>query len=260
MLNVVHYRNGIDNNVDDLNDIDDTRNGLLLMSLLHRPLGDGISIFEGLQFIVSLVHSVSSNILQTPNFGLTVNDIPYNLPIQANQGIPASRLTLQHFVTSKLGPVLSHFAPNNSDARQPQDTNNWPPAVILDIFYASAAVRSWGPKTFIKFVREISREYYYNDDNAESDNAMDDDTSGPGDPNTSVSDQPTPRSARYASRTANKMQATDKQEEATFSDVMDGVLALWMHPSRKGQPKGQRTQSEFAQGHDDIQRWLHGTE
>jgi HNH endonuclease len=36
--NVVHHRGGTD---DDINDINDTRNGLLLSTLLHRPWGAG---------------------------------------------------------------------------------------------------------------------------------------------------------------------------------------------------------------------------
>jgi hypothetical protein len=36
--NVVRHRGGTDDSTDDINDINDIRNGLLLTALLHRPL------------------------------------------------------------------------------------------------------------------------------------------------------------------------------------------------------------------------------
>lgn len=39
--NLVHYRGGTDDSANDINDIIDTRNGLLLICLLHRQFGTG---------------------------------------------------------------------------------------------------------------------------------------------------------------------------------------------------------------------------
>ncbi len=43
--NAVRHRGGPDHPLNDLNSVDDIRNGLLLSSCLHRPLGDGESAF-----------------------------------------------------------------------------------------------------------------------------------------------------------------------------------------------------------------------
>ena len=39
--NIVLHRGGMDTHADDLDGIDDTRNGLLLLINIHRPLGAG---------------------------------------------------------------------------------------------------------------------------------------------------------------------------------------------------------------------------
>ena len=41
-----------------------------------------------------------------------------------------------------LGVVIPRIAPHNSDARQPDNTSNCPPAIIVDHFYASAALNA----------------------------------------------------------------------------------------------------------------------
>ena len=41
ILNLVLHRGGTDTHVDDLDGIDDSRNGLLLSMVIHRPLGAG---------------------------------------------------------------------------------------------------------------------------------------------------------------------------------------------------------------------------
>jgi hypothetical protein len=45
MSNAVHHRGGTDDPVNDLNDINDIRNGLLLNKLLHVFIGNGDSAF-----------------------------------------------------------------------------------------------------------------------------------------------------------------------------------------------------------------------
>lgn len=101
--------------------------------------------------------------LKTPNFGLTVDDIPHAGAPEgafeegaageenaADEEGPASRLTLHHLNIPQLGLIIPGLAPHNSDARQPQDTSEWPP---VDLFYAAAAMNAWSPEAFIKYVR-----------------------------------------------------------------------------------------------------------
>ena len=85
----------------------------------------------------------------------TVDDIPYSPQREANEASPDSRLTLHYFVDLlELGDMITTGAPRNTDARQPQDTGEWPPAIILDLFYAVAAINAWSPKFFVKYARE----------------------------------------------------------------------------------------------------------
>src|SRR5260370_40950284 len=100
---------------------------------------------------------------QTPNFGLSVEDIPFHPARQTDVGSPDNRLTLHNFVPSDFGLMLTHFFPNNSDARQPQDPSIWPPPIILDIAYACAILHVCGSNDFIPEVRRRAHEAYYND-------------------------------------------------------------------------------------------------
>jgi hypothetical protein len=78
---------------------------------------------------------------------MTVEDIPYRQ--RPDAGSPPSRFTLQHVQPSRLGGVIPRLAPHNTDARQPEDISQWPLAIIVDLFYAGAVLRAWGPTTFI---------------------------------------------------------------------------------------------------------------
>ncbi|KIK04236.1 hypothetical protein K443DRAFT_4711 [Laccaria amethystina LaAM-08-1] len=169
---------------DNMNDNNHTRNGPLLANHLHVPFGAG---------------DIAS--LKTSDFGLTVDDIPYNLP---NAAGPASRLTLHHFADlPQPGSLIPNIAPHNSDARQPQDTSEWPPAVIVDLFYAAAAMNVWSPKSFIKYVREESSDAYCpegEDEDEDNDNVSD--SSGLSHVDAQMSDQTAgqPESGRYTLR------------------------------------------------------------
>ena len=46
--------------------------------------------------------------------------------------------------------MIARGAPHNSDARQPQDINQWPLPIIVDLSYASAVLQEWGHETLIE--------------------------------------------------------------------------------------------------------------
>jgi len=244
MLNVVQHRGDV-YDCHDINNIDDTRNGLLLLSLLHRPFGAGKLAF-----------------LKTPNFALTVNDVPYHPPKEADEESPASRLTLHYFVDLPLlGVTIPNIAPHNSDARQPQDTSEWPPAIIVDLFYAVAAINAWSPKPFIKYVREQSRDAYYNDDdNGDNDNDNASDSSGSSRVDAQMGDQTTGQSGsgRYALRSRNKT-SNIPPKERRLADLMDGVSALWMRSSRVGKPKPEDVHASSLRN-EGVKMWLQSLE
>jgi hypothetical protein len=141
---------------------------------------------------------------------LTVDVIPYHPARQENEASLTSRLTLHHLVDSRLGHVLPIFAPNNSDARQPEDTSEWPPAIILDLFYGSAALQAWGP---------LPKDAYYH--------------IGPDDADPHISPQVDARKARPDARNIKKAQAARFPEEIQFSSMIDGVMGLWMRSARE---------------------------
>jgi hypothetical protein len=180
---------------------------------------------------------------------LTVDDIPYNPPRPVGEECLASRLTLHHFIgVPLLSRALDHVAPHNSDARQPQGTGEWPPAIILDVVYAAAALHAWGPQTFIKYVRETSGGAY-NNDGEENDIASDDNTpGGPHFPDVQMTDQSTGHAERYHFRSRNQTRAvhhTGQSKKERFSD-------LWMQSSRKGQPRVEGARASDLARNEDV--------
>jgi hypothetical protein len=134
--------------------------------------------------------------------------------------------------------MLATFAPHNSDARQPQDASKWPPAIIVDLFYAAAVSQTWGPKTFVRYAKEKARDAYY--DNVEGYN----NGSSDGDPGNATEDpntrrtrvQATEHSADYAllnERRTETVDIADQSNAARFGELVDGVMALWMQSARK---------------------------
>ncbi|KIL59038.1 hypothetical protein M378DRAFT_15139 [Amanita muscaria Koide BX008] len=241
ILNIVHHRGGTDDSADGLNDINDTRNGLLLINFLHRPFGAGKLAF-----------------LKTPNFALTVDDIPYHQPKEADGESPASRLTLHHFVDSPLlGVVIPKFAPHNSDARQPQDTSKWPPAIIVDLFYATAALNAWSPKSFLKYVRKRSRDAYYDDDQ-DGGNALD--GSGPSHVDAQMGDQASGHSGSEHYRKKPSNITTRQLEKRRVLDLLDGVSALWMRTSRVDKPKPEGVCAADPARNESVKKWLQSME
>ncbi|KAF8692316.1 hypothetical protein AX14_002594 [Amanita brunnescens Koide BX004] len=240
--NVVRHRGGTDDSADDIDDINDIRNGFLISTLLHRPFGDGRFAF-----------------LKTPNFALTVDDIPYEPPKHADQESPATRLTLHHFVDlPQLGPVISMHARHNSDARQPQDTSEWPPAVILDLVYGAAALDAWSSKPFIKYVREHSRDAYHGDDDDQDDGNPKD---GPSHFDAQMADQATGRSGsgRNPLRSRNKA-SNIPLKVRRFADVLDCVSTLWMRSSREDKPKPEDAHALSLARDEGVKMWLQSME
>jgi hypothetical protein len=135
---------------------------------------------------------------------MTVDDIPFN------EADDESRLALQRFPDlATLGVVIPRIAPHNSDARQLNNTSNCTPAIIVDHFYASAALNAHSSDSFIKYVRDGLRDAYYGEADDQS------------------------VSEHYHLRSRCKSQ----QKESRFNDIM-GVCALWKkHFSSVGKKK-----------------------
>jgi hypothetical protein len=144
---------------------------------------------------------------------------------------PTSRFTLHHFVdVSTLSAQIYHFAPNNTDARQPEDTDHWPPALILDYVYAFAVLRAWGQKDFIDYVQEQTRAAYY--DNIEGESEDDNKhTTWPQPGRTDVRVVSTRTSAQtprhdYSLHSRGLMQPTGRQKERRVDEIRDAGVGL----------------------------------
>ena len=197
---------------------------------------------------------------QTPDFGLTVDDIPYNPPNVADEKGPASRLTLHYFVdSSQLGVMIPTHAPHNSDARQPQDTSEWPPAVIVNHFYTAAAMKAWSPKHFIKYVRNLtSNSYYPKGEDEENDNVPY--ASGSRQVDVPMGDQTTGQSGSGRYNSCTRSNTLDiAAEERCLSDMMDCMLALWMLNSRMEKTEGDASESSLSRN-KNIKEWLESIE
>jgi len=179
---------------------------------------------------------------------MNANVVPYD-----SGPPPASRLTLQFISNITDRPFLSYFD-NNTDARQPDDVNTWPPALILDFFYGCAALKEWGPKDFTTFVKKHNHDYYSHTEKSKGKH---------GDKKEGPSKQVIGRPARYEARQEKrdgKRKCDDQEEcdENTMSETMDLVMGLWMRHVKKTQPeqdithipKDDHSRSEM------VQAWL----
>jgi len=219
-----------------LDDISDTRNGILLGLQLHGPFGASEAAF-----------------LQTPNFAMTVNDV--DLAMQPNADDlgfavhPSNadrRLTFQHFINNDQDSITRTVAPHNSDARI-SNSDMWPPPLIFDVAYGCAALKTWGVPTFMTFARKNTKVIYY----------------GRGDRDVSGSYQGEPaahqahdREARAVKRT--KARAVHWEEgnpaDSQNPDFADMVLALWMRNTRKDQH--QALEMKVDRTREKVQTWL----
>ena len=86
---------------------------------------------------------------------MTVNDVDLvtqptadRLGFVIQPSLTSSRLTFQHFNNRDIATTL--LAPHNSDARQ-SNSNEWPPPLLFDVAYGSAALKTWGVPLFVNF-------------------------------------------------------------------------------------------------------------
>jgi hypothetical protein len=152
------------------------------------------------------------------------------------------------------------MGPHNSDARQPHDTSQWPPAIIVDLSYAAAAVKAWSPNLFIDYVRDQSRDAYYGKSGDQYDsNSMD--GSGPSSVNVRDETPVQSGSGHYNLRSRNKP-STIPPKGRHIADMMDVVSALWMQTSRVNKIKLEDAQPEASSltRNEGVKAWLQSLE
>jgi hypothetical protein len=162
-------------------------------------------------------------LLKTPNLSMTVNDVP-----RAPAGA-ATRLTLQHLFEIPHGITL-RYAPNNTDARQPQDLSQWPTDLIVDFVYGTAVLKKWGTRTTIDLLTKMMKDKYYTgqirEEKARNAQAA----------QLQMSRQD--RGARLLRRTeasgSGAVADGEDEPERNWEDMMDIVNVFWSQPPMSG--------------------------
>ena len=146
---------------------------------------------------------------------------------------------MQYIDDSRLGRILPANISNNGDLREPGDIANWPPAVILDIAYASAALRAWAPESFIHTVRAMAKDIYYKA-SPENDHKL-----------TRCEAQKRLLDAR------NKKKAQATHSKKKMPDLMDGIMGLWTNAAKQSKGNLERTTAvEVARSREKVQAWI----
>jgi len=117
--------------------------------------------------------------------------------------------------------MLPALVPNNSDLREPEDTSEWPPAIVVNLFYASAALRAWAPMTFIQAIRTIVRDANYD----ASDDGTPDGQGEAGDTGPCIPPEASARAQCLNTQNERRL-GVAHPGETQFSSAMDGVKAL----------------------------------
>ena len=196
---------------------------------------------------------------------MTVNDVDLvtqptadSLGFVIQPSLTSSRLTFQHFNNRDIATTL--LALHNSDARQ-SNSNEWPPPLLFDVAYGSAALKTWGVPLFVNFARGRSRDTYYpndgNDENGDGGGGggePDNDASGVG--QSKKRRDHAARAARRAEKRRVGGQASNTADSQT-PDFADMILALWMHNARKGQRQARAMKAEKTR--EKVRTWLDST-
>ncbi|KDQ20844.1 hypothetical protein BOTBODRAFT_627162 [Botryobasidium botryosum FD-172 SS1] len=97
-------------------------------------------------------------LLSTPNFAMSVNDVPSLADRDAGAPFTDNRITLQWF--AEIDPRVLAMALHNKDARQPRDMDRWPPAYIVNYLYGCLVFQKWGARE-VDPLMEAANTYYY---------------------------------------------------------------------------------------------------
>jgi hypothetical protein len=176
---------------------------------------------------------------------MTVNDVDLVTQPNADRlgfviqpSLASSRLTFQHFNNRDV--VTALLAPHNSDARQ-LDSKEWPPPLLFDVAYGSAALKTWGVPLFVNFVRGRTRGIYYPNNG---------DDGGVG-----QSKKCSQKMLDRAARREEKRRVV--RQVGNTVDTYDMILALWMHNARKGRRQARAMKAEKTR--EKVQSWLDST-
>jgi len=210
-----------------LTDINDVRNGLLLSLHIHKYFGLGIFGF-----------------LKTPNFALSDDDVPPSPgPICGPQSNTPGRFILQHFIEQPNVAATSSFR-HNQNARQPIDMNNFPPPVLIDMWYGCAALKQWGDTSIINTIWSSMESRYYDGLGRGYDSGKD------------RSNKPEEKLTERGIRTRKRENRTQSRSHlSTMEDAFDILMILSRKPEHRDQDDLPSTQEENL-SRDKVNAWL----
>ena len=184
------------------------------------------------------------------------DDVPPSpRPIAGPPSASPGRLILQHF--TPLHQNIVSQAPHNWNARLPADMSQFPPPIILDLFYGCAAVLRWGIAKATSVIQSSMGSLYYDrmgsgeSDSSGGSSGEDDVIKATGSP-TLVGESPwSRRSKAWANRHCDRSEPCP----GTLDEAMDLVSLLWWRSGLKHQEKPPPTQEEDLR-QDRIHAWL----
>ncbi len=122
---------------------------------------------------------------------------------------------------------------------------------------------TWGPHTFIQYIRTNAHGAYYNDPQ-QNDTPSSDNTEGGGPGHAGSSDAPTggQTTGRYnlcSSTIRQSVHSMHQPDERSVGEMMDLVLALWARTARKGR-KREPTDVPDPTRNEGVKMWLQSVE
>jgi hypothetical protein len=163
------------------------------------------------------------------------------------------RFILQHFAPQD--DYLVSQSPHNQDARLPADMSQFPPPVIVDMFYGCAAVLRRGMQA-ADAIQLLAGSLYYDgtgsgESNSSGEAGDEDDDIVAGSP-TLVDESPRSRRVKgWASRHCDQ----SEPRLSTIDEAMDFVMFLWSRSGPKRRDKPPPTQEEDMR-RDRVYEWV----
>jgi hypothetical protein len=151
-----------------------------------------------------------------------------------------------------------HF-PHNQDARQPANTDNFPPPAVLDMWYGCAAVLRWGVAETINKIQSSARPHYYDIPSSEEEDSPGDDDLNGGD-NLDRESLTPPKGKGKERAQSSRAQGKEGRTQSgshlnTMGEAMEILMHLWAHPmsGHRGDPSSTQ---ENDQSRDKVNVWL----
>jgi hypothetical protein len=183
------------------------------------------------------------------------DDIPPSPgPILGPPSASPVRFILQHF-TPQHEYIVSQ-SPHNQDARLPADMSQFPPPIIVDMFYGCGAVLRWGIPQAADAIELSMGSLYYDETGSGESNSSGE--AGDGMDDIEAARSPTPvetsrskRAKAWASRHCDQSEPRLR----TIDEAMDLVMLLWSRSGPKHQEEPPPTQEEDSR-QDRVHAWL----